>query len=489
MQALPRTSSIQPLVSSTSPPAPSTAADFRPRLTAIAWPLFSELLLGIAVGWVGTALAARVSDTAGGAFALANHVSAMLFLLFRIIGAGISVVVTQNLGGGRRDRADAVALATLGASTWIGGIAAGLAAVGAGPLLQLMNTPAEVLPLALPFLIALAPALLLDSYNASMSSVLRAHLHARETLAVIVVMHLSHLVLVLPAMALAGLPGYALALAASRALGLALHLMLWRSRLGLRPTRQHWWRLPRPELAAVLHIGVPGAAENMAWRAAFMVSLAVVGQLGAQSLATHAYVMQVIHGILLFGLATGLAVEIVVGHQIGAGQLHDAHKLVRRAVGRGLVLSLVVALLVALAGRQVLGAFTQDPEILALGSTLLWLTVLLEPGRTFNLVVINALRATGDARYPVIAGAASLAIVLAGGSWLLGWKLGLGLPGVWIAYAADEWIRGLLMWRRWARHDWVPYARATRRRMKSRDRSDPGSPVGPIPSGDQPAGL
>ena len=96
---------------------------------------------------------------------------------------------------------------------------------------------------------------------------------------------------------------------------------------------------------------------------------------------------------------------------------------------------------------------------------LLWWTVLLEPGRTFNLVVINALRAAGDARYPVLAGAASMVVVLAGGSWLLGVELGLGLVGVWIAYAADEWLRGLLMWRRWARLQWVPHARRSRRRL------------------------
>jgi len=56
--------------------------------------------------------------------------------------------------------------------------------------------------------------------------------------------------------------------------------------------------------------------------------------------------------------------------------------------------------------------------------------------------------------------------VLAGGSWLLGEVLGLGLVGVWIAYAADEWLRGLLMWRRWARHGWVPHARSAHRRLR-----------------------
>jgi len=127
----------------------------------------------------------------------------------------------------------------------------------------------------------------------------------------------------------------------------------------------------------------------------------------------------------------------------------------------------VVALCAALAGPWLLRFFTHDEAIVRGGSLLLWWTVLLEPGRTFNLVVINALRAAGDARYPVLAGAASMLIVLAGGSWLLGSDAGLGwgLPGVWIAYAADEWLRGLLMWRRWATLAWVPHARAVRRRM------------------------
>jgi len=93
------------------------------------------------------------------------------------------------------------------------------------------------------------------------------------------------------------------------------------------------------------------------------------------------------------------------------------------------------------------------------------LTVLLEPGRTCNIVVINALRATGDARFPVMVGAVSMLVVMAGGSWLLGVHLGWGLVGVWIAYAADEWLRGLIMAVRWWRHGWVPLARGTRRRV------------------------
>ncbi|HEV8691261.1 MAG TPA: MATE family efflux transporter [Ideonella sp.] len=451
----------------------STPAAPRPRLFAIAWPLFVELLLGIGVGVVATALAAHVSDASGAAFALANQVAATLFMVFRIIGAGIGVVVTQHLGAGQREGADRVARAALGASTWIGGGTALMAWLAAVPLLKLMGAPAEVLPLAAPFLAALALPMLGDAWNAAMASVMRAHLRTRDTLAVIIAMHASHFALAVPLMLGAGplpafgLPGYALALAASRLLGLALHLWLWRLRLGLVPHWRDWWVAPRRELAAMLHIGAPGAAENIAYRLAYMVSVAVAAHLGSQALATQAYASQLMYCVLLFSLATGLSVEILVGHQIGAGHWHDAHRLVKRALARGLVVSVVVAALVALAGPWLLRLFTPDPQIIAAGTTLLWMTVLLEPGRAFNLIVINALRATGDARYPVMAGAASMAIVLAGGSWLLGWQLGWGLPGLWIAYAADEWIRGLLMWRRWATLGWVPHARAARRQLRA----------------------
>jgi putative MATE family efflux protein len=443
----------------------------KPRLFSLAWPLFLELLLGISVGFVGTALAGYLSDASGAAFALANAVMGMLFILFRIVGAGVGVVVTQNLGAGRREAADAVARAVLGASSWIGGFAAALALVGATPLLQLLNAPPTVLPLALPLLHALAPALLLDAWNASMASVMRAHLRARDTLLVMLVMHGAHLMLAGPLMLGLGpwrglgLPGYALALLVARLLALGLHRWLWRLRLGIVPQAADWWRLKRAELAAVAHIGLPGAAENIAYRLAFMVSVAVAGSLGAKALATQAYAQQVTGIGLLFGLATGLSAETVVGHLIGAGKLHQAHRVVRRALARGLAVSIAVTTVAALAGPQVLRLFTADPQIVAAGGVLLWWTVLLEPGRTFNLVVINALRAAGDARYPVLAGAASMLVVLAGGSWLLGSHLGLGLPGLWIAYAADEWLRGLLMWRRWATLAWVPLARSSRRRL------------------------
>jgi len=123
--------------------------------------------------------------------------------------------------------------------------------------------------------------------------------------------------------------------------------------------------------------------------------------------------------------------EILVGHLIGAGQLHRANRMVRKSLMWGLGVSLLIAIGAAATASWTLQLFTQDPDIVATATTLLWLTVLLEPGRTCNIVIINALRATGDARFPVAVGAVSMLVVMAGGSWLLGvyFKLGWSASG------------------------------------------------------------
>lgn len=441
-------------------------------MTSIGVPMLIELSLGIGVGLVGTMMAAQLSDASGGAFALANHVASMLFIFFRVVGAGVGVVVTQAIGSGNCRRADRLACGAIGASSWAGLLTAAAALITAVPLMRLMNAPDGVAQIAVPFLQLLAPAMLLDAWLATLSSVLRAHLFNRDTLAVVFVVNISQLLIAWPLMVgigpipAIGLAGFAAGLVASKLIGIALFLLLWKIRLGMLPTAADWWRLPRDELRALLHIGLPGAAENIVYRLAFMASVSVAGLLGTGALATQAYVLQISYLTLMFGLATGLSAEIAVGHLVGAGRLHDAHRLVRRALLAGIAFSIAATGASALLAPWTLQLFTADAAIIGEGVLLLWCTVLLEPGRTFNLVVINALRAAGDARFPFFAGAISMLVVLAGGSWLLGIHFGLGLKGVWLAYALDEWIRGLIMWRRWVSLGWTAHARRARRRNR-----------------------
>ncbi len=443
----------------------------RPRLLSITWPIFSEHLLHASVGILFVWLTARISDSTAAAFGLSNQIMTFFVILFRLVGIGASVVITQYLGAGDRAGAERIARASLAAGLSLGMFSAIVIWLGADALLALLKLPDDLRPEARPYLLLLGAALIFDSLNSTMASVLRAYTFTRATLLLIVTMYASSLVIGLPFMygsfglPRLGLVGIGIGFVASRIIAQILYHWLWQRRLHIRPHVEDWWKIRVAALKEMMHIGLPGAGENIAYRISFTANLAIVAGFGATALATHTYILQISYFVLLCGLAIGFGTEIVVGHQIGAGQLHDANRLVRKALRFGLTGAFCVAGIVALCGKTILGAFSSDPAIVSGGATILCILVLLEPGRTFNLVVINALRATGDARFPVVFGVFSMFFVAVGLAWLLGIHFGLGLVGVWLGFAADEWVRGIAMYIRWRRHAWVPHARRTRRRI------------------------
>ena len=119
-----------------------------------------------------------------------------------------------------------------------------------------------------------------------------------------------------------------------------------------------------------------------------------------------------------------------------------------------LILVGFVALIITLFRVPVMRFFTVNPDVLAVSMKICRCILILEVGRTFNIVIINSLHAAGDIKFPMIAGVGSIFCVAVLLSYLLGIKLGYGLLGVWIANAADEWTRGLIMMWRWKSRKW-----------------------------------
>ena len=82
------------------------------------------------------------------------------------------------------------------------------------------------------------------------------------------------------------------------------------------------------------------------------------------------------------------------------------------------------------------------------------LSLVLESGRGFNIIMVNSLRASGDARFPFIIGA----IFMWGVSLPVGYYLGIvceyGIVGIWAGFCADEWGRAVLNTWRWKSGKW-----------------------------------
>jgi putative MATE family efflux protein len=441
-----------------------------PKLTllAIAWPIFIEQTLRILNGTVDTFMVSHVSDGAVAALGIAHQFVVVALIAFNFIGIGASVIISHHVGANDRAGAEKIVVTAIAVNTWIGLIASVIAFVFAAPLLRLMQLPPELMPYALPFLTMMGGTLFMEAMNTSIGAALRAHGHTRDAMVVTVIQNVLNIagncVLLFglfgaPRM---GVTGVALSSVASRVVATIILLILLDRRLRLKLRAGDFFELPLARLKRILHIGLPAAGENMSWWVSMMVITSFAARMGGDSLATMTYTMNVQRLVILFSVALGLGTEILIGRLIGAGDFEEAYRQVLKSLRTGLLIATAAILLVVAFAGPLLGLFSHNAVIVAGGVWLLRLSILYEPGRVFNIVIINALRATGDARFPVQVAMCSQWLLSVPFCWLLGLKLGWGLTGIWIAMMIEEWLRGLIMYRRWKRRDWLKFAHHSR---------------------------
>jgi putative MATE family efflux protein len=443
----------------------------KPTLLAIAWPIFIEQTLRILIGTVDTFMVSHVSDGAVAALGVANQFVVLALICFNFIGIGASVVITHHVGANDRAGAEKIVTTAISVNTWIGLIVSLSTYFFAGPLLRFMQLPPELMVHALPFLRLMGGTLFMEAMNTAIGASLRAHGHTRDAMIVTVIQNALNIagncVLLFglfgaPKM---GVTGVALSSVFSRVVASIILWILLDRRLKLMLRLRDFFDLRLDRIKRILHIGLPAAGEHMSYWVSLMVITSFAAGLGRESLATMTYTQQIQRLVILFSIALGLGTEILIGRLVGAGEFEEAYREVLKSVRTGLIIASVAILLVAATAPQLLGLFSHDPAIIAGGSLLLWMSVVYEPGRVFNIVIINALRATGDARFPVQIAACSQWLFSVPLAWVLGVKLHWGLPGIWVAMMIEEWFRGIIMYRRWKKRGWMKYAQRSREKV------------------------
>ena len=265
-----------------------------------------------------------------------------------------------------------------------------------------------------------------------------------------------------------GFVGIAWGTGLSQSLGTIVAIgVLAAGRAGLRLTadglRPDW-----PLMARLLRISLPAAAESFSMVAGQMVFLAAVNGLGDAARAGHGIALGWETVAETLGLAFGVAANVLVGQNLGAGRPDDARRCGMAAYALGATgMSLVGAAFYTLA-VPLFCFFCPHPEqaaIVETGVPVLKLVAFSMPMLASCHILAAALRGAGDTRFPLLFTAAGFFLVrLPLTAWLTGSVIrlptgtiegwGLGLYGCWLAMQADIWFRGTLFLVRFARGRW-----------------------------------
>ena len=417
-------------------------------------PIFLDMFLHFITLIINTYMVTKVSVHLVGAMGAGNQVMDLFMTIFNFLSIGCSVVVAQALGAKKNDLASNVIHASITSNTLFGIFSAIIIYVfGYNILKELIND-------SFSYLHILGFALLFDGIGMVLAAVLRVYNLATAVMLTSVLMNVITILgnaislfgwFDLPNL---GLQGVAISTLVGRLVGIFVLAYMLSQKAKVKIYFKKLLVVPFEILKKILSIGLPSAGENLLWMAQYMVAFGFVASMGEASLSVQTIYFQITLLILLCGASISVANEVIVGHLVGASEFNEAYTRTFRALRFGVFITLVVVLIAYALKYQIMDALNLNENLRAIMLPLFTLSIFLEAGRTFNIVIVNALRASGDAKFPLATGLIFMWGLSLPLGYFLGIYLGWGIVGVWIGFCADEWLRGLANTWRWRSKKW-----------------------------------
>ena len=431
------------------------------RLAKLAAPIFIETLLIMMLGAVDTIMLSRHSDSSVAAVGVVNQLIMFAFLIFEVINIGTSVLCSQYLGARMHKNMVQVVGVSLILNLAFGLFVSAILHYGATSLLSMMGLRPELMEYGVSYMKIVGAFAFFQAISLTISASLRSANKAVYPMMVTVVVNILNIIgnyslifgkFGMPAL---GVEGAAISTAFARGVSMViLFVILFRKHIPRFPL-SYFRPFPFVELKNLLKIGVPSAGENMSYSFSQVVLTYFINMLGNEALATRTYVVNIVMFVYLFAIAMAQGGAICIGHLVGERKIHAAYLLGKYVMRISILVSLVLSCIWALMGHTLFSWLTDNPEIIRLGTIILFIDVILEVGRAINIYATNALRATGDVNYPFYVGFVVQWSVAVGCGFLFGIHWGWGLVGMWCAFVLDENLRGIIFVQRWNSLKWT----------------------------------
>ena len=430
------------------------------QLKVLTVPVFIEIALVMMLGAVDTVMLSRYSDNSVAAVGLDNQLMSLVFLVYQFFSMGAAIICAQYIGAGFRKRLVQVVGVALVVNLLLGLTMSALLFFFAEQLLHLMGVRQELMGDALVYLRLTGALSFFQALSLTFSASLRSAGKVTYPMVVTAIVNVLNIIgnyalifgrLGCPQL---GVEGAAIATAASRAVAtVLLGAIHFRKHIPSFPIR-YFRPIPWLELRNLLFIGIPAMSENISYNLSQVVVTYFINQISNEALATRTYCANIIMFVYLFCVSITQGGDILVGQLVGRRHHQAAYVLGNYFFRWSMIITLTGSALLAVFGREIIGAFTDNEDIIAMGVWVFIIDWFLEIGRTSNIFATSTLRATGDAFYPLMIAIIFNWTVAVGLSYVIGIPLGFGLIGMWIAFALDENLRGVILMRRWRSGKW-----------------------------------
>jgi len=218
----------------------------------------------------------------------------------------------------------------------------------------------------------------------------------------------------------------------------------------------------RPDPAILLpcfRVALPNMLQRFATSLGFVVFSAMINALGDVATAAHTVANTVESAFYIPGWGMQTAAATLVGNAYGARDRDKMHSLARLFIPIEIGLMVLSGAALFVFAPALVGIFSDSPEVMALGATVLRMVAVSEPFYGFSIILEGMMIGVGKTRRPFVYNALGMWCVRIAGTFFCTTMLGFGLVSAWACMIAHNMLLFVLYLVDYLRGTWNPLGR------------------------------
>ena len=413
---------------------------------ALAIPVIIENILQTLLGTVDTYFAGHINDNAIAAISVTNLIVNVFITFYSAISIGTSAIVSRSFGKQDFDKANLAIKQSILLGVFISVIVGLINLIFYKPILMVSGASDKILSYAIPYyMIVVVPSIII-CLSLILSSCLRATKDTKTPMIATGIANVLNIILCLIFINLGlGVIGLGLATTISRIIGvLILIVKLKTGKSGVKLDLKNW-SIEKDTLNSIIRIGVPAGIEKLIMRLGQLLYNSMIISIGVSAYVAHNVAGNIEGYSYIPAMGFGVATATFVGISLGENNIKKAKTLVYLSNFITTIFMICIGIIFFIFAPELASLFTQTKEVQELVVKVLRLIALFQPFAAMTQIFTSALQGAGDTKFPMYATLVGIWGGRVGIGYLLGVIFGFGLVGVWIGYAIDITVRGLLL--------------------------------------------
>ena len=412
-------------------------------ILALAWPTMLEQLMQTAVQYIDTAMVGSLGTQATAAVGATTTVNWLIGSSISALGVGFLSFIAQAYGAKDKNAASRAVMQAVIVTVVCGGFFTALTLGLSGVIPVWMQVDESIRELAGRYFFILYLPMLPRTATIIFGTVLRAAGDTKSPMKIGVWVNLINVclnfLLIYPTRVIRGITvpgaglgviGAAIASAVAFAFGgIAITVVLWRHPL-VSPRGQSFrpdWTILRP----CLKVAMPNMLQRFGTSLGYVAFASMINALGEVATAAHTIANTVESAFYIPGYGMQTAAATLAGNAWGARDRQRLKDLSAMFIPIEVGLMVLSGGALFFAAPALMDIFSDSPEVIGLGTTVLRMVALSEPAYGFSIIIEGMMLGTGNTKEPFFYNIIGMWGVRIVGTFLCTTFLGGGLVAAW----------------------------------------------------------